>query len=830
MATPTNTSNETITGTDAADTIAIGADSTNIEAGGGANTIAAGSGDNVITAGSGADTIAVGDGSNEIVAGDGANTVTAGSGNNNVSAGSGADTITVGNGVNSIEAGSGANTITAGSGTNTITANGGGANTITAGSGNNTITGGSGIDTITVGNGDNIIDGGSAGANTITAGSGSNIITGGSGIDTITAMSGIDSNNIIDAGDGANTVTTGDGKDYITTGSGIDTVTSGAGDDEITVTGGSDTVTAGLGNDRLNIDLSEINTDMDSGLLAGAGSYAGKFGDGSANIITYASVEEFSITTGSGDDKITTGDGQDVLDGGAGSDILLAGDGKDTLIYNVSQNAGASDQYNGGNGIDTLTIELTSTQYLSQKFDNDLTELTTYLTAQSNPESTSSDPFEFTAFDLTLTNIETVKLIVDGVEINHEEVEGVEVLLDFEGYTNLRDYEGFSIEGAYVGRAAPGRGRPNSDNEDQGLQAVHLDSWSESTVITHNDSNFDLESFDARTGGWRANESLLVRGYENDELVIKQNINLTNTYQTFDFGSEWSDLDMVTFNNDDYYYTDIVVDNMLFTVDPAQVKITPIQNDVVLDFEGHFQDLADYKGYSIAGAYLTWGGDGSSQIYYHSSWDTVITDNDGQNFDLESLAIRSYEYWNNDNDEETATLKGYKNDELVTEQNINLKNTYQTFDFGSEWSDLDMVTFDADSYYTFVDNLNLKQGNSDDGYRYLGTVANDIIVGSESDDILMGMEGNDILTGGLGADTFVFNPEGGDDIITDFSSGDDVIDLSAFSGMGYDSLANVISHSTQKDDDVNIDLGNGDSVTLLGVDLNSLHTDDFLFV
>jgi Ca2+-binding RTX toxin-like protein len=59
MATPTNTSNTTVTGTDAADTIAIGADSTNIEAGGGANTIAAGSGDNVITAGSGADTIAL---------------------------------------------------------------------------------------------------------------------------------------------------------------------------------------------------------------------------------------------------------------------------------------------------------------------------------------------------------------------------------------------------------------------------------------------------------------------------------------------------------------------------------------------------------------------------------------------------------------------------------------------------------------------------------------------------------------------------------------------------------------------------------------------------
>ena len=93
------------------------------------------------------------------------------------------------------------------------------------------------------------------------------------------------------------------------------------------------------------------------------------------------------------------------------------------------------------------------------------------------------------------------------------------------------------------------------------------------------------------------------------------------------------------------------------------------------------------------------------------------------------------------------------------------------------------------------------------------------------------MAGNDTLTGGLGADTFFFNPEGEDetDTITDFAIDEDVIDLSAFAGMGYDNLGKIISHSKQTDGDVNIDLGNGNSVTLVGVDLDSLHADNFIF-
>ena len=127
----------------------------------------------------------------------------------------------------------------------------------------------------------------------------------------------------------------------------------------------------------------------------------------------------------------------------------------------------------------------------------------------------------------------------------------------------------------------------------------------------------------------------------------------------------------------------------------------------------------------------------------------------------------------------------------------------------------------------WVDNLQIVPGtNGNGGDAFNGTTGNDIIVGSENDDILTGLGGDDTLTGGLGSDTFFFNPEGGDDTITDFEAGIDLIDLNAFANMGYD---HVISNSTQTDDGVNIDLGNGNSVTLVGVSLDSLDAGDFAF-
>ena len=63
-----------------------------------------------------------------------------------------------------------------------------------------------------------------------------------------------------------------------------------------------------------------------------------------------------------------------------------------------------------------------------------------------------------------------------------------------------------------------------------------------------------------------------------------------------------------------------------------------------------------------------------------------------------------------------------------------------------------------------------------------GSVGNDLLRGDRGNDRLIGGSGADTLVGGLGNDTFVFSPSDGvyEDIIVDFSNGDNTIDLSAF--------------------------------------------------
>ncbi|MBP0001919.1 MAG: M10 family metallopeptidase C-terminal domain-containing protein, partial [Cyanobacteria bacterium SID2] len=61
----------------------------------------------------------------------------------------------------------------------------------------------------------------------------------------------------------------------------------------------------------------------------------------------------------------------------------------------------------------------------------------------------------------------------------------------------------------------------------------------------------------------------------------------------------------------------------------------------------------------------------------------------------------------------------------------------------------------------------------------VGTSEYDILTGSDGDDELMGLEGMDVLTGGAGLDRFVYTSLGdGLDLITDFTLGEDQIDIS----------------------------------------------------
>ena len=99
--------------------------------------------------------------------------------------------------------------------------------------------------------------------------------------------------------------------------------------------------------------------------------------------------------------------------------------------------------------------------------------------------------------------------------------------------------------------------------------------------------------------------------------------------------------------------------------------------------------------------------------------------------------------------------------------------------------------------------------------------------GGAGSDTLDGGAGDDTLAGGSGSDTFVFAPGHGDDSISDFTDGEDLIDLSGFTGIsGFDDLT-----VTATDDGVTIDLTahGGGKIVLDGFDIANLDATDFLF-
>ena len=57
----------------------------------------------------------------------------------------------------------------------------------------------------------------------------------------------------------------------------------------------------------------------------------------------------------------------------------------------------------------------------------------------------------------------------------------------------------------------------------------------------------------------------------------------------------------------------------------------------------------------------------------------------------------------------------------------------------------------------------------------LGGSSNDILLGNEQDNIIDGLKGDDTLTGGAGKDKFVLSDDFGNDVITDFTLGEDEI-------------------------------------------------------
>ncbi|MBO6726528.1 MAG: VCBS domain-containing protein, partial [Rhizobiaceae bacterium] len=201
------------------------------------------------------------------------------------------------------------------------------------------------------------------------------------------------------------------GNDLLFGQNGNDTINGGAGRDLLDGGNGSDTLRGGSGNDVL---------------LGGAG--ADTLRGGTGNDLLFGGQGDDILRGGVGHDFLSGGTGNDILRGGADSDVVDGGRGDDSLIYAVADNLGASDTYSGGKGNDTLVLKLTSAEWFDPQVQADIASFLDFLEPDcerhggrrhhSGHGGEALGQFHFTTFDLTVSQIENLRVFVDGTEVS----------------------------------------------------------------------------------------------------------------------------------------------------------------------------------------------------------------------------------------------------------------------------------------------------------------------------------------------------------------------------------------------------------------------------
>lgn len=158
--------------------------------------------------------------------------------------------------------------------------------------------------------------------------------------------------------------------------------------------------------------------------------------------------------------------------------------------------------------------------------------------------------------------------------------------------------------------------------------------------------------------------------------------------------------------------------------------------------------------------------------------------------------------------------------------------------FGGDGNDIVMGNAANDGVFGENGNDRLFGGEGDD--TVLGGAGNDALWGNAGDDRMMGGSGDDMLvggvgtdymTGGTGADAFVFQASGGNDRVIDFETGVDTLVLSStITGQQITPQDVQSMITTSPGGNAVIDLGDGSSITIVGIDGTGISPNDIVVV
>lgn len=738
---------DTLTGTTGNDEIVAGSGDDKLFGRDGNDTLRGEQNNDLIYGEAGNDTLYGGDGSDSLFGGSGFDTLYGGAAN---------DTMYDDSDGSQMWGGQGDDTLYGGTGTDVMSGDDG-HDTMHGNTGDDTLYGSSGLDVMYGGQGSDALYGGTEN-DTLYGGDGYDRLYGGAGDDELYGGNG-DPYDDLYGGEGNDTLATGDGDDnWAFGGDGQDTIYGGAGMDMLYGEAGNDSVFGQGGNDV-------ITSDAGHDLLDG----------GAGNDTIYGGVENDILWGGEGDDTLYGGTGNDSLDGGAGNDTLqgeegfdtvFGGDGDDTIRM---RNSAGLDTIDGGAGSDTL-------QFLSAT-DVSITYGTDQVGTYSRAGGDTSGSFR---------NIEVIETSDGNDTITAANATRGQTIYAQGGSDTIT---GGSAQDTLVGgqgddSLSGGTGNDVLFGDQTYATPIVLLNFENGTATTASDDTGHGHDGQYTSGAAEAGTGYT--GGAGDSAVVLDGVD-----------------DFVEIPADDDFKLDSGTISIRFNADSLNGLSTLFSRDS--------------SGFDTGGHVFSWiANDGSVHVRLQSDTGNHFLSTDpgtvsaGEwNHVAFSFGADGAQLYVNGQLEATNPFTGgiAANDEpwtLGASQMMSgdgvADNLRDFFDGRiDEFAVFDTQVSAHEIAHIARDGIDLNAGG------------NDTLSGDAGDDTLVGGDGNDLLSGGTGDDTFVFVRQGGDDIITDFDTGDHDVDGRYNDQLDVSALRNLAGSPITVSDVTVIDDGSGNA-------------------
>ncbi len=760
----------------------------------------------------------------------------------------------------------GANRLSGGGGNDRLSGRGGD-DVLVGGAGRDRLLGGAGLDTVSYSGSDEAV------TVDLEAGTGKRGHAEGDVIVDVENVLGSGYGDVLRGDNGANRLSGGGGNDRLSGRGGDDVLVGGVGADQLLGGAGADWASYSGSDEAVTVDLeagtgkgghAEGDVIVDVENVLGSGHEDVLEGNDGAN----------RLSGGGGNDRLSGRGGDDVLEGGAGADWLSGGGGDDVL-----EGGAGADQLFGDAGRDEL-----------QGGDGD-DVLEGGAGADQLDGGAGADWVSYSGSDEAVT----VDLEAGTGKRGHAEGDVITAIENVIGSEHEDVLEGDGSANRLSGGDGDDRlsGRGGNDVLAGGAGADQLDGGGGVDTVSYAGSDLAVTvDLGKGTGQWGHAEGDVITGIENvigsesDDLLIGDDG--ANRLEGGDgsddlrggagddelwggegsdflFGGAGADKLQGGANVDRVFYEESD-EAVMVNLGEGTAKGGHAEGDVIIDIEdivgsehGDFlvgNDVTNYL-FGNAGDDELRGGGGDDWLLGDDGDDRLL--GGGDNDQLEGGAGDDALWGDDGND---SLWGGAGNDRLSGGSGGDLLQGGAGADRLDGGAGVDAVVYGASDEAVTVD---LGKGTAKGGHAegdviigiedVIGSGYGDLLVGDDNtnhlygnagddelwggggDDTLWGDAGNDRLSGGGGDDVFRFNFDHGDDIIIDFTDGEDLIDLSVFVTGGdlldpdfvpllsFDEL--VVSSDS---DGITIDLTAhlGGTIRLEGFDIADLDAGDFL--